>query len=61
MRTGRAVAGEGAQTGGEGRRAGASVPGMLEEKPGDRKGVGKETPCVGESMAFSPSQAALVT
>lgn len=44
------MAGEGAQTGG-----------MLEEKPRARKGVGKETPCVGESMAFSPRQAALVT
>lgn len=43
------MAGEGAQTGG-----------VLEEKPRDREGVGKETPCVG-FHGFSPSQAALVT
>lgn len=30
---------------------GAQTGGMLEEKARDPKGVGKETPCVGESMA----------
>lgn len=38
----------------------AALPGTLAEKPRDSKGGGKETACVGESVAFIPGQATLV-